>query len=61
MAVCEQVSFECPACGHVFPAVPGSAEACAQCGRPVALEPGQPSGSQLPPEAAGASPRTRDA
>ena len=57
MAVCDQVSYECPECGHVFPAVPGSTEACAQCGRPVA----QSSGSQPPPEGAGASPRTRDA
>jgi rRNA maturation endonuclease Nob1 len=57
VAVCEQVSFECPGCGHVFPAVPGSAEVCAQCGRPVA----QASGSQAPPDGAGASPRNRDA
>src|SRR3954467_8178078 len=33
--VCERVDFECPACGHVFAAVPGSDEPCALCGRLV--------------------------
>ena len=59
MAVCELIDYECPDCGHAFPVVPGSAERCAQCGRPVSAP--QPSGSQPPPAREGSAPRAREA